>query len=1255
MTKGNEQLMTNDNNLWLDKVVGTEAEFTGFVELNKAFDIEYRRACRKAFLPTATEHDVFQQVVRAAKGHLNQGRRNLLLASPFGTGKTLDLVMIYDIFSSKGNHGAVQGFESWLKNDLLGLTSAGPYLVVPIVGTENPQPLSQAILNSFQRAIKHNSILTNNADPNHPFLVPVAYQQAAQWLRDVHRGPIGHLAAPLDAFLQNHNSHHTRTSLEKALEDSDLDALEIWRAAYQTVVGTPPPDFGNATPKEVFDSALKVLKNRGFIGIVLLMDELSQYLRLNPQHEAEAIRTLDPLIHWIQGTGSCFSVIATQVVPEYPQGEHEADYQAWSSLLGRFDVYHMKRRQYERIIARVLKRQPNAPVNPDVHSQMQELYDSYHYCFSGSGEDRATIQRMVQSCYPLHPTVLAAISSIADTLGQYERSVFQYLDRKTHDGFNDFIHTHPVYLGENNERLELVTLDEIFRYFAKNNWSRLAALNDGLVRAFQNAEAIAQGDILAKRVLDLLSLLALLEKRASLPSPTVKGIAEMLNVPVDQHLEDILQRFYQEGHFVYDTVNGYRLELGGGPRPIEVENAIRWHMKQYGEIRGQDIVGYIKDYEELATGKIASPFPIQASYEVQVKNVKRKFQSKFVTGQELIGKADKLVPNETLEGNIFVATITVADTFGNKLFREAIRAAEKLAGAGAIVALVRQPTSNLDKPIQYFRAAVTVADDSRLGTSETAKAKYEDARSQLLTALNKEYELDRLDWYTPLKPNSAVRLKDVIIGITDAAEKLSERFPGSIARPDIVGERLKSPDDVLQVLLKGGGKLSDLRSKSIQVYNDVLVPLGVASISTRTQGELGQTLNLIVPDRTKPEFAESLEIWDTLGKALPLGKEVTGATVYDALRSLLYPPYWCPENLVVFMLAAYMGRYKVQVREAHEERFRLPRPEEIKMLVKPRAHLDVRIPQPIVLAPDQWKLLSSIASATTSILPAGATTYHSGLLDPNEPEKALIAVRDDLMLWYREFGAFVSEFTTKYGLTSDQGQAFLTAIKEISEPKNQSSPDFYICILPGALHETALRTPLLVESFIEQVSELKETSEEIKPAAHLKDRNETICKAWNEFARDFLNRDLLSNLLKTVRDFQALSNTAREPSYSPTLNNTPVPPYPNRVIERQQKDDVEPTTSSSPNELERSVHDANTGPKELPIAHPLEQHRASNNGTDSAHLGITPEDLQSFAEYVLNAALQVQSGERKIASFEELLQSYLNLLRSDPPNHREEG
>jgi hypothetical protein len=173
-------MMNKDNTHLIKEVVEAESEFTGFVELNRALDADYRRLCRKAFLPTETEQDVFRQIVRAAKGHLNQGRRNLLLASPFGTGKTLDLVMIYDIFSSKGNTAAVQGFESGLRNDLLGLTGAGSYLVVPVVGTESPQPLSQAILNSFQRAIKNNPILKNNANSSHPLLIPVAYQQAAQ-------------------------------------------------------------------------------------------------------------------------------------------------------------------------------------------------------------------------------------------------------------------------------------------------------------------------------------------------------------------------------------------------------------------------------------------------------------------------------------------------------------------------------------------------------------------------------------------------------------------------------------------------------------------------------------------------------------------------------------------------------------------------------------------------------------------------------------------------------------------------------------------------------------------------------------------------------------------------------------------------------------------------------------------------------------------------------------------------------------------
>ncbi len=1189
------------SNYRLSEVVQTRYEFSGFVQLNKAFDPEYRRACRAAFLPTDTENKVFRAVARAAHGNLDQGRRNLLLVSPFGTGKSLDLVMVYDIFSSKGNTAAVGEFDDTVRSELLGLTSQGPYLVVPVVGTESSMPLSQAILGAFQHAVEAHPFLKTALKAS-PFLVQVEYEQAALWLRQVSDGGLTHLRSPLETSLRGHPTGHTLSSLEKALETNDPTALEVWRTAFQAVTGQPPSGFGVATPRDVFDRALPELQARGIVGIALLIDELSQYLRLYPEYEAEAIRTLDPLIHWIQEHEPCFSIVATQAVPErLEQGATDADYQAWASLRGRFQILHMDRQRYDALIAKSLTRMPSPPTDPDKHPQMQELREVHTTCFAGYGDDRATAQRAVAGYYPFHPTVIAAIGAIADTLGQFERSIFQYLDRRTEGGFKDFADARPVYTGSGDERLELVTLDEIFRFFARD-WSKLEGVNDSIAQARRRAEAATQDNPLARRALDLLTLLAFIEGRAPLPTPTLDGIATMLNVAANQELEAIVCRLVEESYFTWDETLGYHLVTAGGPRPIEVTNAIQRGVAQNPQpVTGAVVLGHLEEYQDLAATlkrRSAPPFPIQATYEVTVKNLRKSFTREFATARQLVERASTVRPGETLGGKLLVGVITAADNTDGKQYREAVAAAKKLAQAGALVALPRQPVDAFAKPVKTYRAAKAVATDPRLGTSEVAKQALDEAQHQLVSTLSAQYEADKLDWYTPANPSMAVRFNNGRTAVEAAAQKLMERFPDGIGLPDLVGG--SSLEKVIRPLLDGGGPI-ELRGKPEDVFVSALQPLGVVAVGPKTR-DPKRTITVTQPDPNRPELAASAELWDVIAKALPVGEVVGGETLYDALRVLERPPYWCPENLVVYLLAAYMGKYGAVIKRPYEGTFHRPGVEDVKALVTQRSNIEVMIPRRAALSADQTLFVESIAKAVAATLPMGAAAYTGRSLDPQAPEPGLARVGEDLGRWYRDYGAYTNDLFTHHDLGPDQAQVFLKAVAEAAgSPDRMKAARLYTDTLPSALRAPANQAPLIVEQTIEGLTELAKARDEIERAAQLRSTDLAVATAWEKFAGDSLNGEARKALLQAVKD--ALKGVTEKGASQPS------------GARGGAKTTQEPQPTPADGGRPRQPRGATDGP-------------------------LSADDLRSFAEFVLGLARQVKSGARVVSSLEDLVEVY---------------
>ena len=1181
----------------LADVVSTTYKFRGYVQLNRAVDPSYLRRCREQFYVTETENKVFRYIARAAQGNLDQGKRSLLLHGPFGSGKSLDLVMVHDIFSSLNNRPALKGFDLSVREELLALTSQGPYLVVPVVGTESPMPLSQAILRVFRDAVINHPFLKRNGG-NHRLLSNLEHTQAIRWLSEVVEGKLHHLNSAVRQFLQGHSSGHTLTSLPRGLKDFDPDALAAWRECFEVVTGQPPYDVGMATPREVFEEALPTLQEQGVVGIALLIDELSQYLSLYTEYEGEAIRTLDPLVHWINDTSTSFIVVASQTVPEYLQGQTDAEYQAWDSLIrGRFHFIPMERHSYDVLISKSLSRRQGATEDPDRHPQMNELVQSHLSCFAGRGDDRTTAQQLVSGYYPFHPTVIGAIGAIADRLGQSERSVFTYLDQKTDRGFKALIEKRPVYEGPHQERLSLVTLDEIFSFFSQD-WAKVEGVDDSLAQASQRAVTTAARSPLARRTLNLVTLLAFLEGRAPLPAPTIAGIAEMLNVPADDELSAVLRWFTDEGHFVFDDAAGYRLAVGTGPRPAEIRSAIqREQAKAGGErITGSTVRDFVQLYRQFLSelpARSVPAFPIEAAYQVEVRKLRKDFKVHFSTSRELVSLATNIQGNSTLAGDVFVGIVTEHDNAGGSQLQEARRAAERLSGAGAVVALPDQAVSSLNGPITDYKATKNVADQERFRNSEVAKAELLNAKRAVLTELSEQFQSTRMRWYAPASAQ-AVRFNDVQEAVEAAASKLTERFPDVVTHPDLLGRQ--SNTQVISALLNGGGPI-ELRGKPRDIFADALQPVGIVTISPM-RGDPKRRIHVTAPRGKSPESKKSEEMWSFLPKALPEGLVVQGRKAYDILEGLKRPPYWSPDDLLVYLLAAYLGKTKALVRGVRDSAFHKPSVDDVKKLVKnPSNGLEIHVAPVDVLSDDHAIFAQTLAEAVTETLPEGSSAYGDARLDRSNPEPVLARIQEDLGRWYRDFGAYVSQMASEFDFPQEPELRFLNIIRQAQEdtPDDLGTVRLFRSELPASLSVPSSEAPLRSERTIQTLTALAKARDRIRDAVELWGTSEEAKAAWEEFAAQPFTLPLLEELLKSVEEHQ---------------RSRPQP----HGGERPQKDG-------------QSQEDGNKG-----------KDRGSTSEISDRSLSV--EDLQAFAEFVLRIAGEVESGTMAITNFETLIDTY---------------
>lgn len=1188
----------------LGDVVRTKFAFKGFIQLDQALrDKKYRDDCRQAFICTETENEVFRLVVKAARGHLDQGRRNLLLVSPYGTGKTLDLVMTHDIFSTPANRAAVRGFDPTVRTDLLALTSEKPYLVVPVVGKDSARPLSQAILEAFCDAVENHYFLSKARATGGRFLVPVEFEQAARRLDEIDGGSRSYLRDAFTTALgihQTRETRHTLTSLRASLQQFDPGALDAWRWAVEQATGERPARF-SATPKEVFDSALPILCQHGFAGIALLIDELSQYLLLFPEYQTEAVRTLDPIVHWIQSTETCFSVVATQLFPERLPDSAEDSYQAWGSLRGRFHPYYMARRRYDKLVAGALERVEPAPTNPDIHPQMSDLRELHVTCFGGLGEDRDAVQRSVAAYYPFSPTVISAIGPIADTLGQFARSIFQYLAQTVEGGFKDLIGSRLVYGGGAGQRLELVTLDDVFAFFARD-WPKLEGANPRIAEAWRSGEAAVREHPLELRALNLLALLAFLEGRAVLPTPDVRGIGQMLNVPGDSALEAALKYLTDAEIVVYDERDGYRLGIGGGPRASDVQREMQRRITEdQASVTGSDARKYLTEYDMqvrgLAGRREVPVFPIKTSYERLHKQVKRKFTREFLSARDLVQRSDGLRQDDSLEGQLFVGVLTDADDPDGALHAKAARAASRLAQRGAIVALPTQATNAFAGPIRHLRAALATAEDAKFA-SPAAQEERDKARFELLSTFSNHFAASRLLWYLPSDASASVKLDDIEDAIKLTLGALAREFPDNIGAPDVVG-RTKAND--LIGLLLGGGSTVELAGKWGQVLTDALAPLGVVTITTATLHDPKRTVTVQDPGAAQ----SGAGLWAILSECLQAGEIVDSKKLTSALERLGRPPCWCPDDLIHYLLAAFLGKHKGQVRPLGNTSFRIPAVEDLRRLVaQPGQHV-VRIPQRVILSDDQGLFVRALGEALAATLPQGALHFSTSAYDLVAPEAMLASLRTDLEEWYRRSGAYAFDLIRTHELNSgDSPLAFLNAIAQAFSGGSDQALEarFYTCTLPESLGVPIGQAPLTVEQMVASLTRLAKADVVVARAARLFGNDGQVEVAWTAFKAACLDPDLQAALSRAVEDCEA-----------------------------RLRADASPRPGAPPN-----------GPGAARTT------REGDAGTNRTTV-MTAADVRLFATFLAGVIDEIENGQRTVTSLGELVEAFYeaHLAESD--------
>ena len=1013
--------------------VEVKGEFLPFVDLRLIDDVSYRRQCRESYVYTDEDIKYFQLLYRSIAGLLPQKKRNLILLGPFGVGKSLNLMLTYDLFTSKRNAAVLKNFKDpSIKAQLTSLTQESPFLVVVLMGTKVEGSLQDALIEALIQAMPEGVSLASD------------FSEAVQYLNWLSLPEQRDLRERFELGLRTTNPALSTESLRKGISFRRED-LELFREAYQSAFGTPHSRLGSVSASKVYAEAMKEVIGTGkpYSGLLVLFDEFGQWIDGGKALEQDYL-TLTEFGEWIHSCDNASMVVATQAIPR--NFKTSDDYDRFQTFRGRCEVFRLQRENYEDLIGGALRERGRNKDEIKTNSswaKLAELQRAYHPTY---GDDA---QKAVWGYYPFHPSVIAGLRPLSDKLGQYERTIFKFVDPSEEGGLQTFLEE-PALRADG--RLNILTLDYLFRYFRDEIAQELA---DTYMR-YEEASLENKDDPLATKVLQLLVVLHVLGPDAPCAA-TPENLADLLSEPDCYLITQALTRLEEQGH-VFTEHGAHRLAEAGAMSRRQVEARLtQVVVRDTADVTAQDVLTELRNYSreaaEIGEGNRGPDLPISEGIEsqrfLQQYAVRRKLLFKPIVWRDIVDLADKASKERTNVDplDIYVVVVTDDENEQGIALNEARKAAAKLASEGACVGVPTAPFT--DGAIVRGARGVRELESERPFRGTRALELEKSRRlHELLDALDRFASPSNYEWYSPLgspmpAPLSASGLVDTL------ALHYGAKFPPGIKSPEAVGG-VRIESEVVERLSKPTFGMRMPKRKAEQVIEQALVPLGLVEVSKAKPTHTEASALVRRPDRSLHK--ESLEIFGMLEQGLPQGSN--GADQIAAvIRQVSNPPYWLPKDLVAYYIAAFLTTSEATILK-NGSRQSLTH-ETLRGLIDSQGKgFVIEVPKRVTMNDDERGYLHAVAQriARSVTNPQYANSLRQARRDGVLRRRELEQIRSDMESWWTQRGISAkARRDENFATLGDFTSQLLEVLDEGFKNGTLEDPEFYTKTLPSRL------------------------------------------------------------------------------------------------------------------------------------------------------------------------------------------------------------
>jgi hypothetical protein len=659
--------------------------------VNIAYDLNDDNKLRN-FIPTKVALDLLEDILLSTRNTSTDRARVLIGA--YGKGKSHIVLMILSILMKKD----ISLFERLLP-EIESNPDRYKYIknyydtnskILPVIISGSNTSIPQAFLLALQRTLSEYDLLDAMPETNYKAAISVI----DRWKKDfpfTYNEFIEKIDMPINKYIE-------------ALENFDISIYEDFEKIYPSLTaGSTFNPFLGFDVVELYESALKGIKKKGYTGIIVVYDEFSKFLEANiTEASVSDTKMLQDFAEKCNRSGEeqlHLILISHKEISNYIDKLPKQKIDGWRGVSERFTHVHLNNNfsQTYEVIANVIKKdQLLWKIFKDEHKKyFKNLIDQYKFHAIFSEIEKNDINKIIYSSYPLHPVSTFILPRLSERIAQNERTLFTFLS-------SNGISTLPSFLDKyNDERFDVITPDVIFDYFEpllkKEIYSEVTYnvyILTGII-----LDKIGNELSLESKIIKTISLMYILEQFEKL-KPTKDEIMNIFSINYDQKdIELAIDNLIEKEYVIYLKRSNKYLQLKKASG-IDIKEQIK------NKVALQTNKNLIKDtLNNINFDKYMYP-----SRYNDDKEMVRFFSFEFINSSEISNDTDWNIKSELIEADGVIYAIVLNNNDDIKQIEDKIIISSK--NAQRCIFILLKNFNDITDVVKEFNAVSILKDNA---------------------------------------------------------------------------------------------------------------------------------------------------------------------------------------------------------------------------------------------------------------------------------------------------------------------------------------------------------------------------------------------------------------------------------------------------------------------------------------------------------------------------------------------------------------